>query len=445
MICSTAFIAVADETGQGLTVHGWVRDINTNAGIGGATVTVTGPGVSLSGVTYSISEGLGYYQLSTATGFQAENDYTISVSASGYESDSWDFTFLGQGDQAYDFYMTPEASPVPIADFSASPRSGLAPLTVDFSDKSTGEGLEAWEWDFGDESTGDERYQRNPTHTYTTPGTYTVSLTVWGNGGSDTETKEDYITVTEETTWPVAAFIGTPRSGTTPLTVQFTDMSTRQGMIEYWSWNFGDGGTSDEQSPSHTYTTAGTYTVSLTITWDGGDDTETKEAYITVSEATPTPVPPNTVLVAGQVRHNGNPMAGALVTLTYSGASHAMASDAAGNFAFSGVPASTPFTLSASDGTHSSNTITSAGITTDSWGNILNIDYEGPTPVPPTPVPATPTPITGNGDITTPTPTPTPVPSHTEQATTNWWWILLLLLIPLAGIVIYYFGFIRNK
>jgi PKD repeat protein len=79
----------------------------------------------------------------------------------------------------------------PVAHFSASPTSGAAPLTVNFTDQSTGQ-ITSWSWDFGDGSISTEQ---NPSHTYTDDGSYTVSLAVTGPGGSDTETKADYINV----------------------------------------------------------------------------------------------------------------------------------------------------------------------------------------------------------------------------------------------------------
>ena len=82
---------------------------------------------------------------------------------------------------------------------------------------------------------------------------------------------------------PVAAFTGTPTSGTVPLTVQFTDQSTNSPTS--WAWTFGDGGTSTAQNPSHQYTATGTYTVSLTATNSYGSDVETKTGYITVNAA----------------------------------------------------------------------------------------------------------------------------------------------------------------
>jgi len=79
---------------------------------------------------------------------------------------------------------------------------------------------------------------------------------------------------------PVANFTGNPTSGNAPLTVYFTDTST--GSPTSWSWTFGDGGTSQAQSPSHQYTAVNTYTVSLTAYNAQGQDTETKVDYITV-------------------------------------------------------------------------------------------------------------------------------------------------------------------
>lgn len=82
---------------------------------------------------------------------------------------------------------------------------------------------------------------------------------------------------------PVAGFVGEPRTGTAPLDVQFTDESTGTFDIVSWAWDFGDGTTSEEQNPTHTYTDPGSYDVSLTVTDEIGlSDTEPKPAYIHV-------------------------------------------------------------------------------------------------------------------------------------------------------------------
>ena len=84
---------------------------------------------------------------------------------------------------------------------------------------------------------------------------------------------------------PVANFTGNPTSGTAPLTVNFTDSSTNSPTS--WSWNFGDSGASSAQHPSHQYTSAGTYTVSLRATNAAGYDDESKTNYITVTAPQP--------------------------------------------------------------------------------------------------------------------------------------------------------------
>jgi PKD repeat protein len=165
----------------------------------------------------------------------------------------------------------------PVAQFLAAPTTGVAPLTVDFTDQSTG-GATSWSWDFGD---GGTSTLQSPSHTYA-QGSYTVALTATGPGGSNTNTKPGFITVgPTPPVPPVAAFSATPTTGIIPLTVAFTDQST--GSISTWSWDFGDGGTSTLQSPSHDYVTAGTYTVSLTTTGPGGTNTNTKAGFITAT------------------------------------------------------------------------------------------------------------------------------------------------------------------
>ena len=122
-------------------------------------------------------------------------------------------------------------------------------------------------------------------HTYTTAGTFTVTLTATNTGGSNTVTKAGEIVVGSVSTKPVASFISTVESGNAPLAVQFVDSSTNTPTS--WVWSFGDGNTSAAQNPSHTYVIEGTYTVTLTATNSGGSDTETKAGYITVTFTKP--------------------------------------------------------------------------------------------------------------------------------------------------------------
>ncbi|MCK9335369.1 MAG: PEGA domain-containing protein [Candidatus Cloacimonetes bacterium] len=78
---------------------------------------------------------------------------------------------------------------------------------------------------------------------------------------------------------PIAGFAANITTGNVPLTVQFTGGSI--GSSTSWRWDFGDGATSTEPNPIHTYTTLGNYTVSLTVGNEAGNDTETKQGYIT--------------------------------------------------------------------------------------------------------------------------------------------------------------------
>ena len=172
---------------------------------------------------------------------------------------------------------------MPTADFSGTPTIGGKPLTVQFADLSTSSSgpITGWSWDFGD-SAGTS-IEQNPSYTYVSAGTFTVTLTATDSEGFDIEQKINYITVSEPP--PVAGFSGTPTSGVKPLIVQFTDSST--GVITEWSWEFGDAGLSEAQNPSHMFVNAGLYTVTLTVTGPGGTDTEIKAGYITVNELPP--------------------------------------------------------------------------------------------------------------------------------------------------------------
>ena len=171
----------------------------------------------------------------------------------------------------------------PTAAFSATPISGTAPMSVNFTDESTG-GATSWAWDFGDGAVSTEQ---NPSHIYSTAGTYTVALTATGAGGSNTNTKTEMIAIGAAPVPPVAAFTATPATGVAPLVVNFADQST--GSTTSWSWDFGDGATSTLENPSHVYAAAGTYTVALTATGPGGSNTNTQANLITVGSP---PVPP---------------------------------------------------------------------------------------------------------------------------------------------------------
>lgn len=145
----------------------------------------------------------------------------------------------------------------PLAGFFHAPDSGCAPLTVQFTDTSTG--AFAYSWTFGGGGTSSAQ---NPSNTFTNPGTYDVTLAIVdSNGCTDTVTKTNIITATG----PAVNFAADTISGCLPLTVNFSDSTTGQGPFQSWLWDFGDGNTSTQQNPTHTYNVTGTFTVSLTV------------------------------------------------------------------------------------------------------------------------------------------------------------------------------------
>ena len=175
--------------------------------------------------------------------------------------------------------QTASSSPsvvAPIANFSASPSSGTAPLTVTFADTSTGS-IDSRAWIFSDGTTDTAQTVMK---TFNTPGDYTVTLTVSNSAGSNT--KSTNLSVTAPLL-PTANFSASPTSGTAPLTVRFSDTSS--GTVTAWSWDFGDGTSSTEQNPSHIFKSAGTYTIKLTATNSTGSNTKTQSGYITVSSS----------------------------------------------------------------------------------------------------------------------------------------------------------------
>ena len=166
------------------------------------------------------------------------------------------------------------------ANFTASPTSGCMSLTVTFNDLSS-PNPNSWSWNFGD---GFASNAQNPTHVYTTPGTYTVSLTATNTSQcTNTKTLNNYITVYA---LPAVTFSGSPLSAChAPLTVNF---SCNVANAVSWQWSFGDGGTSNAQNPSHTYTANGIYNVTLTITDNHGcSNSLSKIGYVKISPPVP--------------------------------------------------------------------------------------------------------------------------------------------------------------
>lgn len=176
------------------------------------------------------------------------------------------FEVVGNGiDDDCDPASSDAGSP-PRPDFTSTPSSAVVGEAVAFTDTSTdADGdLVAWAWDFGD---GSSAAVQHPSHTYATPGTYTVSLTV-------TDAQGDTATATRTLragTRPLASFSVLPDPPVAGEEARFTDTSTDpDGTVASRRWDFGDGTTSIESEPAHVYAAPGAYTVTLIVTDDTG-------------------------------------------------------------------------------------------------------------------------------------------------------------------------------
>lgn len=163
------------------------------------------------------------------------------------------------------------AGGVPVADFSADKTQAAINENIQFTDLSTNSPTQ-WLWDFGD---GVTVSSQNPVHQYLAKGIYTVTLTAANDNGKNSITKKNYIDIGLA---PIADFISDSQTVGIPGNVQFIDRSTQYPTS--WLWDFGDGATSTEESPSHLYKTAGSYTVSLTVKNNAGSNTKVVQNYI---------------------------------------------------------------------------------------------------------------------------------------------------------------------
>ncbi|MEW6469819.1 MAG: PKD domain-containing protein [Bacteroidota bacterium] len=155
--------------------------------------------------------------------------------------------------------------------FGMSATSGCNPSSVAFTDSSLN--AVSWAWDFGD---GFTSTQQNPQHTYTSNGTYLVTLVAQDASGCSDTTVRGPIVIQK----PTAGFVSPGLANCAPSLVSFTDQSLG---ATAWSWDFGDGSFSTASNPSHIYNTPGTYTISLVVfNALGCSDTLVRPNYITV-------------------------------------------------------------------------------------------------------------------------------------------------------------------
>ncbi|AKB83101.1 cell surface protein [Methanosarcina barkeri 3] len=246
-----------------------IASFTANPTIGTAPLTVKFTDTSTNSPT-SWKWSFGDDQTSTVQNpehtFGGEGTYRVTLTATNADGSS--------AKKSMDIKVNRAPTP-PDANFTVNQTEGTTPLTVKFTDTSTNSPTE-WKWNFGDGVTSTDK---SPVYTYTSAGTFTATLNVGNKDGYDTASKT--ITVTEVPLGsPKASFAAAPRIGHAPLTVKFTDKSSNATSVK---WNFGDGTTSTESNPTHTYKTNKViefYTVTLTVT--NGKESSVATNYIYV-------------------------------------------------------------------------------------------------------------------------------------------------------------------
>ncbi len=253
----------------------------------GMSITFDGSGSSdpdgtIASYAWTFGDGATGSGVSPTHSYAADGTYTVSLTvtdnAGATHSASTTATITTTGN------LPPTANP-------NGPYTGTvgASITFNGSGSSDPDGtIASYAWNFGDGATGTGV---SPTHSYSAAGTYTVSLTVTDNDGA-TNTASTTATITSTGNQPPVADPNGPYTGNVGMSITFdgSGSSDPDGTIASYAWNFGDGATGTGVSPTHSYSAAGTYNVSLTVT-DNNGATHAATTTATISGATPTPTP----------------------------------------------------------------------------------------------------------------------------------------------------------
>ena len=234
---------------------------------------------------------LGLYDSSSGDPVDLYTYSLIDVANGETTVHSVDVPQSGDDEQLYTFidYEMGSVNQAPTARVSATPVSGVAPLSVSFNAGASSDSdgtISSYHWSFGDGSSGSGI---TASHTYTQAGQRTAVLTVTDNDGA-TDTASVVITVGAANQSPTARISASPISGVAPLSVSFNAgaSSDSDGTITSYHWSFGDGSSASGITASHTYTQAGQRTAVLTVT-DNDGATDTASVVITVGAANQAP------------------------------------------------------------------------------------------------------------------------------------------------------------
>lgn len=232
----------------------------------GAVLTSSNPAGLAASISQTVAGGT-YYVRVRGTGY-------LDPVATGYSA------YASTGEYILQATVIPPAGGglAPVASASASTTSGVAPVTVTFDSSASTDAdgsIVAREWNFGDGAivTVTDPAQKTITHTFATVGTYSVVLKVVDNDGYTGTSSALVIAVgAAPNVAPVAIASVNSSSGYAPLALNFSGSysTDSDGSVMSYAWNFGDGSSSALVSPTKTYLTPGTYTVTLTVTDNRG-------------------------------------------------------------------------------------------------------------------------------------------------------------------------------
>lgn len=187
----------------------------------------------------------------TATQMNAQHTYTTA----GTFTVKLVYTTAGGCTDSVVMRDVVKAGMKPIPAFSSNPADACANMPIQFRDESTGAEIDKWDWYFSD---GGYSSAQHPSYHFRDTGYFNAKLVVTSNGCKDSLSIQRIVHIRP----PIASFI-VSSTCSDRLTRTFTDKSIA---AKTWHWDFGDGQTSDQQNPSHSYAAAGNYTITLTVT-----------------------------------------------------------------------------------------------------------------------------------------------------------------------------------